>query len=222
MAVNQTSRSNRVIIFALATIVVGLGLYFYLSYFQFQLPVGIHANWERLPILILAALLGYFAARALNAALFDVVLRLRRHYEAPTLVRNIFTLLAFTILFVVTFRFVYPTYDLGALFTTSAIFGVIIGLALQDTLGYFFAGIGVGATSLKLGLLAEDVVLSMPRCSSGLPVRQPCAGFSPGPGVRWDPVRSDCTARARTGSPHSGCTAEHQMVRATRRKPSRS
>ena len=96
MAVNQTSRSNRVIIFALATIVVGLGLYFYLSYFQFQLPVGMHANWERLPILILAALLGYFAARTLNAALFDFVLRLRRHYEAPTLVRNIFTLLAFS------------------------------------------------------------------------------------------------------------------------------
>src|SRR5205823_8346524 len=114
-----------------------------LSYFQFQLPVGIHANWERLPILILAALLGYFAARALNAALFDVVLRLLRHYEAPTLVRNIFTLLAFTILFVITFRFVYPTYDLGALFTTSAIFGVIIGLALQDTLGNFFAGISL-------------------------------------------------------------------------------
>src|SRR5436305_4599474 len=145
MAVNQTSRSNRVIIFALATIVVGLGLYFYLSYFQFQLPVGMHANWERLPILILAALLGYFAARTLNAALFDFVLRLRRHYEAPTLVRNIFTLLAFTILFVVTFRFVYPTYDLGALFTTSAIFGVIIGLALQDTLGNFFAGISLHA-----------------------------------------------------------------------------
>src|SRR5437763_4657789 len=145
MAVNQTSRSNRVIIFALATIVVGLGLYFYLSYFQFQLPVGMHANWERLPILILAALLGYFAARTLNAALFGVVVRPRRRYEAPTLVRNIFTLLAFTILFVVTFRFVYPTYDLGALFTTSAIFGVIIGLALQDTLGNFFAGISLHA-----------------------------------------------------------------------------
>src|SRR5436305_1447027 len=145
MAVNQTSRSNRLIVFVLATIVVGLGLYFYLSYFQFQLPGGMHANWERLPILVLAALLGYFAARTLNAALFDFVLRLRRHYEAPTLVRNIFTLLAFTILFVFTFRFVYPTYDLGALFTTSAIFGVIIGLALQDTLGNFFAGISLHA-----------------------------------------------------------------------------
>ena len=63
MAVNQTSRSNRVIIFALATIVVGLGLYFYLSFFSFHLPEGKHENWQKLPILILAALLGYFAAR---------------------------------------------------------------------------------------------------------------------------------------------------------------
>jgi CRP-like cAMP-binding protein len=61
------------------------------------------------------------------------------------LVRNIFTLLAFTILFVLTFKYVYPDYDLGALFTTSAIFGVIIGLALQDTLGNFFAGISLHA-----------------------------------------------------------------------------
>src|ERR1041385_3518311 len=145
MAVKQASRSNRLLIFTLATIVVALGLYFYLSYFAFELPKGEHAEWQRLPILILAALLGYLAARVLNSALFDFVFRLRRHYEAPTLVRNIFTLLAFTILFVVTFRFVYPTYDLGALFTTSAIFGVIIGLALQDTLGNFFAGISLHA-----------------------------------------------------------------------------
>lgn len=145
MAVNQTSRGNRVIIFALATIVVGLGLYFYLSYVGFELPQGEYANWRRAPILVLTALLGYLAVRLVNAALFDFVLRFRRRYEAPTLVRNIFTLLAFAILFVIAFRFVYPTYDLGALFTTSAIFGVIIGLALQDTLGNFFAGISLHA-----------------------------------------------------------------------------
>src|SRR5213075_3572062 len=44
-----------------------------------------------------------------------------------------------------TFKYVYPAYDLGALFTTSALFGVIIGLALQDTLGNFFAGISLHA-----------------------------------------------------------------------------
>ena len=39
----------------------------------------------------------------------------------------------------------FPEVNLGALFTTSAIFGVILGLALQDTLGNFFAGISLQA-----------------------------------------------------------------------------
>jgi small-conductance mechanosensitive channel len=165
MAVNQTSRSNRLIILVLATMVVGLGLYFYLSFFSFRLPEGKHENWQKLPILLLTALLGYLLARVFNAALFDFALRLRRRYEAPTLVRNIFTLLAFIILFVVTFRFVYPTYDLGALFTTSAIFGVIIGLALQDTLGNFFAGISLHADRpFQVG----DVIVVGPQKHTGV------------------------------------------------------
>ena len=141
----KRNRRNRVILFVLATVATALALYFYMSSFGYHLPTGESANWQRIPIVVLTALLGYLTVRALNAALFDFVLRLRRRYEAPTLVRNIFTLLAFTILFVVIFKYVYPTYDLGALFTTSAIFGVIIGLALQDTLGNFFAGLSLHA-----------------------------------------------------------------------------
>src|SRR5512141_1665122 len=113
MAVTKRNRKNRVILFILATFATGLALYFYMSSYGFELPKGEHANWQRIPILVLTALLGLLTARALNAALFDFVLRLRRRYEAPTLVRNIFTLLAFTILFVVTFKYVYPAYDLG-------------------------------------------------------------------------------------------------------------
>jgi len=60
-------------------------------------------------------------------------------------VRNIFSMVAFTILFVLIFQHIYSEVNLGALFTTSAIFGVIIGLALQDTLGNFFAGISLHA-----------------------------------------------------------------------------
>ena len=89
--------------------------------------------------------LGYASVRVLNALLFDFVFRLRQGYEAPTLVRNIFTLVAFAILFFVVFTRIYTDVNLGALFTTSAIFGVIIGLALQDTLGNFFAGISLHA-----------------------------------------------------------------------------
>src|SRR2546423_474468 len=145
MAATQSDRKNKIFLFLFAAIIVALALYFYASSFGFKLPTGQHRNWQKLPILVLAALLGYLTTRLLNTVIFDFAFRIRKRYEAPTLVRNIFTLLAFTILFVLLFKGVYNDYDLGALFTTSALFGVIIGLALQDTLGNFFAGISLHA-----------------------------------------------------------------------------
>ena len=94
--------------------------------------------------LVLLAILAYLIVRALNSLIFRLV-RLRRGFDAPTLVRNIFSIIAFTALFFLVFSFIFPGADLGALFTTSAIFGVILGLALQDTLGNFFSGISLQA-----------------------------------------------------------------------------
>jgi small-conductance mechanosensitive channel len=94
--------------------------------------------------LLLVGLLGYLLVRALNVSFFGLAFRLKR-IDAPTLIRNIFTIVAFTIFFLITFTFFFPDTNLGALFTTSAIFGVILGLALQDTLGNFFAGISLQA-----------------------------------------------------------------------------
>jgi small-conductance mechanosensitive channel len=110
-------------------------------------------------------LLVYTSIRVLNALLFDFVFRLRRGYEAPSLVRNIFTLVAFTVVFVLIFNKVYSEVNLGALFTTSAIFGVIIGLALQDTLGNFFAGISLHADRpFQVG----DVIVVGPQRHTGV------------------------------------------------------
>lgn len=91
------------------------------------------------------ALLAYLGVRAINSLVFGLTFRLRRGFEAPTLVRNVFSIVAFTILFFLIFSQLYPDVNLGAVFTTSAIFGVILGLALQDTLGNFFAGISLQA-----------------------------------------------------------------------------
>src|SRR5688572_19998226 len=94
--------------------------------------------------LLLIGIAGYIFVRALNFLFFFLAFRLKR-IDAPTLIRNIFTIVAFTILFLIAFTFLFPDINLGALFTTSAIFGVILGLALQDTLGNFFAGISLQA-----------------------------------------------------------------------------
>ncbi len=94
--------------------------------------------------LFLVGIVGYFFVRALNALFFGLAFWLKK-IDAPTLIRNIFTIVAFTIFFLIAFTFLFPDVNLGALFTTSAIFGVILGLALQDTLGNFFAGISLQA-----------------------------------------------------------------------------
>jgi len=94
--------------------------------------------------LILFGILAYIIVRALNFLVFGMF-RLRRGFDAPTLVQNVFSIVAFTLLFLLIFSWEFPKANLGALFTTSAIFGVILGLALQDTLGNFFAGISLQA-----------------------------------------------------------------------------
>jgi small-conductance mechanosensitive channel/CRP-like cAMP-binding protein len=94
--------------------------------------------------LVFFALLAYLLVRALSFLVFAVIFRFRRGYGA-TLVRNAFSIIAFTALFFLIFTIIFPNIDLGALFTTSAIFGVILGLALQDTLGNFFSGISLQA-----------------------------------------------------------------------------
>jgi small-conductance mechanosensitive channel len=94
--------------------------------------------------LFFVGIIGYLFVRALNSLFFGLAFQLKR-IDAPTLIRNIFTIVAFTILFLIAFTFLFPDVNLGALFTTSAIFGVILGLALQDTLGNFFAGISLQA-----------------------------------------------------------------------------
>jgi small-conductance mechanosensitive channel len=95
--------------------------------------------------LVFLGILAYLVVKALNALIFGLAFRFRRGFEAPTLVRNIFSIIAFTALFFIIFTIRFPGVNLGALFTTSAIFGVILGLALQDTLGNFFAGISLQA-----------------------------------------------------------------------------
>lgn len=153
MAAISPQARKRVLVFILATAIAGVSLYL-IYHFDTALREYLAArtsgrasseNLITIPKLILWGILAYFAVRAVNVGLFGVVFRFRRGYEAPSLARNIFSIVTFAVLFFVIFTTLYPTVNLGALFTTSAIFGVIIGLALQDTLGNFFAGISLHA-----------------------------------------------------------------------------
>jgi len=94
---------------------------------------------------ILWMILAIAIVRAFAALIFGTIFRLRKGYEAPTLMRNIFSMVAYLVSFVIIFKSFYPDTGLGAFFATSAVLGAIIGLALQDTLGNFFAGISLHA-----------------------------------------------------------------------------
>src|ERR1700682_3813207 len=154
MAAGRSRHKNRILVLIIAIVVVVLGLYVFYYWIEPVLRVSLTARLGsraaedsliKIPLLILWSILAFLGVRALTTLIFDLLFRIRRGYEAPTLIRNIFSLVAFTILFVLIFTRLYPDVNLGALFTTSAIFGVIIGLALQDTLGNFFAGISLHA-----------------------------------------------------------------------------
>lgn len=152
----SNSKIKRHVIFylALATVTtVALYLVFTLD-FQWVLTEAI-ARQTNLPPpqdhvlniteILLIAILVVVIVRAVNEGIFGIGFRIRRGYEAPSLLRNIFSIIVYVSIFVVLFKWYYPAVDIGALFTTSAIFGVIIGLALQDTLGNLFAGVSLQA-----------------------------------------------------------------------------
>jgi small-conductance mechanosensitive channel len=84
------------------------------------------------------------AVRALNALVF-FLFRKRKGYEAPSLMRDIFSLVLYITAFAVILKYHFETLSFGALLSGSALLGVILGLALQDTLGNLFSGISLHA-----------------------------------------------------------------------------
>jgi small-conductance mechanosensitive channel/CRP-like cAMP-binding protein len=87
----------------------------------------------------------FLAVRIAGAFFFDLIFPVRRRREAPRFVRDIFALVAYVVLAAVIFKYFFPALSLGALVSGSALLGIILGLALQDTLGNLFAGISLQA-----------------------------------------------------------------------------
>lgn len=82
--------------------------------------------------------------RFANFLIFSTAFR-SNEYKISSLLRNVFSIIIYIVAFFVIFNSQYPKVDLAALFTTSTILGVIIGLALQDTLGNLFSGLAIQA-----------------------------------------------------------------------------
>jgi small-conductance mechanosensitive channel/CRP-like cAMP-binding protein len=91
-----------------------------------------------------ALLVGFTIAlvRTISFVLFDVIFRRRKAREAPALLRLLLSIILYSIFFLLIYKFVWQG-KLGDFALTSTVVSVILGLALQDTLGNFFAGLSI-------------------------------------------------------------------------------
>lgn len=84
----------------------------------------------------------FLLARLLDYILFDLILRRRGKPAPPALLRQLVSLVVFVAGVSIVCKLVLSM-RLTALLTTSAIITAVVGLALQDTLGNFFAGLAL-------------------------------------------------------------------------------
>lgn len=83
--------------------------------------------------------------RLLTYLIFGTAFRNAAQAEALSLLKTVLSVIIYIVAFFVVFQSQYPDVQLGSLFTGSAILGIVVGLALQDTLGNLFAGIALQA-----------------------------------------------------------------------------
>lgn len=85
------------------------------------------------------------AVRLLWFVIFTTALRAAAQSEIASLVKTVLSIVVYIVSFFVIFQTQYPNVPLAPLFTGSTIIGIVVGLALQDTLGNLFAGIALQA-----------------------------------------------------------------------------
>ena len=112
---------------------------------RFFLPnlVGESAAKYVMAVLMLGLSIG--VVRLTSYALFDVIFERRKGREAPALLRLLLSIVLYSIAIVLIYKIVLGGEGGGGLelVATSTVVSVILGLALQDTLGNFFAGLSI-------------------------------------------------------------------------------
>ena len=97
-----------------------------------------------LKILLWLALVISFV-RFITYLIFQTALGRSGQSEISSLLKTVLSMIIYVVAFFIIFQSQYPDVQLAPLFTGSAIIGIVVGLALQDTLGNLFAGIALQA-----------------------------------------------------------------------------
>ena len=112
-------------------------------------------NFFRLLRVILWMAVVIAVVRAVWELIQTTVFRGRAQSEISSLIRTVISIAIYIVAFFVLFQSQYPGVQLAPLFTGSTILGIVVGLALQDTLGNLFAGIAMQADK---PFVAGDVI----------------------------------------------------------------
>jgi small-conductance mechanosensitive channel len=111
---------------------------------QLFLPGMLGQSVGKYVMAVLLLGLSVAVVRSISFVLFDVVFQKRKGREAPALLRVLLSIVLYTIFIVLIYKIVLHGVGGGLeLIATSTVVSVIIGLALQDTLGNFFAGLSI-------------------------------------------------------------------------------
>lgn len=88
--------------------------------------------------------------------------------EISSLIKTVVSIVVYIVAFFIIFQSQFPSVQLAPLFTGSTILGIVVGLALQDTLGNLFAGLALQADQsfqvgdvIAIGSLGTGVVESV-------------------------------------------------------------
>jgi small-conductance mechanosensitive channel/CRP-like cAMP-binding protein len=110
----------------------------------FEKPPWFDAPTESYLLACVAALAGITLLQVFSYLLLDVAFRKRKGREAPQLIRMVVSIAGYAAIFALVYGGVLGK-DASKILATSAVLSVILGLALQDTLGNFFAGLSLQA-----------------------------------------------------------------------------
>jgi small-conductance mechanosensitive channel/CRP-like cAMP-binding protein len=111
---------------------------------RFFVPGLINESAAKYVVAVLLLVLSVGLVRSISFVLFDLIFQKRKGREAPALLRVLLS----TVLYLIFIGLIYKVVLQGVgggleLIATSTVVSVIIGLALQDTLGNFFAGLSI-------------------------------------------------------------------------------
>ena len=83
--------------------------------------------------------------RYVSFLITKTVYRNAKQGEISSLLRTVLSIVVYIVAFFIIFQSQFPNIQLAPLFTGSTIIGIVVGLALQDTLGNLFAGLALQA-----------------------------------------------------------------------------